>query len=432
MNRDSADAAPDVAGPAAGASDVGRGHVQGTRVVLWVTSDSSLDVASLAKHLEAAHGGSGAVTVVSVEEVPANGSPGRAPANDPSDCALVCQHWGDCSAGSDAQTVGGVACRGDRADCTRAASLHALAAIAPSSEPAAQRQLQRDRQGTHASRSDLHLRRRREHAHRRLEVVAPPLPNNVLQRTRDALGERANVLPPEPDVTPTLTLMIASDRGSLLDRLMPRLAGEPDIVLLGEPVVDPSCLLMGLEQQQPRLLLLDKPMFDRLTPQAVRLMGTKAPGLRVLLLCDEVSAGLVEVVLRHRFHGFLLTGCPVQTSAKAIRAVSRGELWLPRTLLANAVFDPLLAPATGVEATQSARPPADAQEAQDTQDALTPREVQVVKLLRQGLSNKEIARSLGVMEDTVKKHLQSVFAKLGVHRRALVVLRPTGGPSNLT
>src|SRR6185437_15731779 len=43
--------------------------------------------------------------------------------------------------------------------------------------------------------------------------------------------------------------------------------------------------------------------------------------------------------------------------------------------------------------------------------------------LRQGLTNKEIARRLGIMEDTVKKHLQSVFGKLGVHRRALVMLR---------
>lgn len=39
-----------------------------------------------------------------------------------------------------------------------------------------------------------------------------------------------------------------------------------------------------------------------------------------------------------------------------------------------------------------------------------------------GCSNKKIARELGIMEDTVKKHLQSVFAKLGVHHRALVVL----------
>jgi DNA-binding CsgD family transcriptional regulator len=54
---------------------------------------------------------------------------------------------------------------------------------------------------------------------------------------------------------------------------------------------------------------------------------------------------------------------------------------------------------------------------------LTGRESQVVAHVRQGFSNKEIARRLGIQEDTVKKHLQAVFGKLGVHRRALVALR---------
>ena len=58
---------------------------------------------------------------------------------------------------------------------------------------------------------------------------------------------------------------------------------------------------------------------------------------------------------------------------------------------------------------------------------LTARELQVVGFLRRGCINKEIARELGIKEDTVKKHLQSVFAKLGVHRRALVALRPLQG-----
>lgn len=58
-------------------------------------------------------------------------------------------------------------------------------------------------------------------------------------------------------------------------------------------------------------------------------------------------------------------------------------------------------------------------------DPLTGRESQVVAHVRQGFTNKEIARRLGIQEDTVKKHLQAVFGKLGVRRRALVALRHT-------
>jgi DNA-binding NarL/FixJ family response regulator len=53
---------------------------------------------------------------------------------------------------------------------------------------------------------------------------------------------------------------------------------------------------------------------------------------------------------------------------------------------------------------------------------LTDRESQVVAHVRQGFTNKEIARRLGIQEDTVKKHLQAVFGKLGVRRRALLAL----------
>jgi DNA-binding NarL/FixJ family response regulator len=63
-----------------------------------------------------------------------------------------------------------------------------------------------------------------------------------------------------------------------------------------------------------------------------------------------------------------------------------------------------------------------------TADMLTKREEQIVRLLSQGLTNKQMGRQLGIMEDTVKKHLQHVFGKLGVRRRTLVVLRRLAGP----
>jgi DNA-binding NarL/FixJ family response regulator len=53
---------------------------------------------------------------------------------------------------------------------------------------------------------------------------------------------------------------------------------------------------------------------------------------------------------------------------------------------------------------------------------LTVREQQIVQLLTQGLTNKRIGQQLGIVEDTVKKHLQHIYDKLGVRRRALVIL----------
>jgi DNA-binding NarL/FixJ family response regulator len=138
----------------------------------------------------------------------------------------------------------------------------------------------------------------------------------------------------------------------------------------------------------------------------------------VLLLWDEVCQDLVVDLLRNRFNGFLLTTCLPEVCLKAIRAVSEGELWLSRASLATAIVDLL-----GLSDPGDVGASVDALHV-DAWEALTPRELQVVALLRRGCINKEIARELGIMEDTVKKHLQSVFAKLGVHRRALVAMRP--------
>jgi DNA-binding NarL/FixJ family response regulator len=368
-------------------------NVQGTRVVLWVAAGGSLDVTRLAQQLVEASHGAASVTLVSVEEVSASAAAHAMPVDDASACGLICGHAAQCHGE-----------HGDR-----------IAVAARTSATA---------------RADAVARR--QHAQRRAERHARGVATSCRGRAPERRQAASSAVPAgagagcaAAGIGAPIAVMLASGRQALLDSLLPRLASEPDIELLGDPVADPARLLTSLRQRLPALLLLDKPMFDRLGPASVRAIHAKHPGLRVLLLCDEAGAGLVEAVLRHRFHGFLLTRCSPAASAKAIRAVSRGELWLPRTMLASAVFDPLQAPAQGELTPHDDRP------LNEAKDALTPREAQVVAQLRQGFTNKEIARRLGVMEDTVKKHLQSVFAKLGVHRRALVVLRPTQGQPNI-
>lgn len=214
-----------------------------------------------------------------------------------------------------------------------------------------------------------------------------------------------------------ITVMIASDRKALHAVWLSMLACESGIEIKGEPVMGATCLATCVEHHLPKVLLLDKALLDGLDPQSLRRIHAQCQHVRVLLLWDEICHSLVADVLRNRFHGFLLTTCLPEVCLKAIRAVSKGELWLSRASMAMAIADlPGLSDSGDVGAS------ADALRV-DASAALTPRELQVVALLRRGCINKEIARELGIMEDTVKKHLQSVFAKLGVHRRALVALR---------
>lgn len=68
------------------------------------------------------------------------------------------------------------------------------------------------------------------------------------------------------------------------------------------------------------------------------------------------------------------------------------------------------------------RPPESALRTAKVVRSCTPREREVLALLLQGMTNKQIAQSLGIAEDTVKKHLQHVYRKLEVHRRALLMI----------
>ena len=217
-----------------------------------------------------------------------------------------------------------------------------------------------------------------------------------------------------------ITVMVASDRNAVHATWLSLLARESGIAIKGEPVRDVTCLATCVENHLPNVLLLDKALLDRIDPQSLRRIHRQSHHVRVLLLWDEICHGLVTAVLRNRFNGFLLTTCLPEVCLKAIRAVHQGEIWLSRASLAMAVADLQGLSDPGDEAS------ADALRV-DVSKALTSRELQVVSHLRRGCINKEIAQELGIMEDTVKKHLQSIFLKLGVHRRALVALRRLPG-----
>jgi DNA-binding NarL/FixJ family response regulator len=223
-----------------------------------------------------------------------------------------------------------------------------------------------------------------------------------------------------------LTVRVATARPSMLAALTSILR-EPSwsIELLGDRLVEPRDLAGLVAREAPAVLLLDAALLERLDDRDVQAAFARARQTRVLLIGDDTGHGHVADVLRHHFHGFLATTGGSDTFRKAIGAVMRGELWLSRTALATAIAQ--LLPLDG--AAEAAGPIGPAAE---ITSALTPREMQIVELVRRGRSNKEIAHELGVVEDTVKKHLQSVFGKLGVHRRALVALRPQHRNSSVT
>lgn len=135
-------------------------------------------------------------------------------------------------------------------------------------------------------------------------------------------------------------------------------------------------------------------------------VGLAAAGSGVLWLLEEIELEPVVALLRAGVIGCLPTGASVGELARAIVAVGRGEIALPPSIAARALA-------------ALARPPA---AASTPADELTTREREVVELLAQGLTNKDIAQSLFLSVRTVEAHLRSVYAKLDVRSRTEAVL----------
>lgn len=197
-------------------------------------------------------------------------------------------------------------------------------------------------------------------------------------------------------------VLVLSRRSMVLAAAHRQLAGA------GHPLsslqaTDARVLQEQLQRHEQAVLLLDEAWLHELDSDTARWLTARVRHRRTLLLCDHASRCRGDCALVRGLHGCLSIDAAEGVWTRAVAAVARGELWLPRAVLQQA--------AAGV------RPPPPL-----PLDGLTPREAQAVSLVREGLTNKEIARRLGVGEDTIKKHLQHAFGKLGVHRRTLVAL----------
>jgi DNA-binding NarL/FixJ family response regulator len=203
------------------------------------------------------------------------------------------------------------------------------------------------------------------------------------------------------------TVALALRNKTLALTLSARLVADCDAVASICPFGNPTQLEQWLEDHPADVLLLEERWLPRLAAGTMPHLSERWPDQRVLLVGDRAGTALAEQVVRNRLHGFLLAKDAADACAKAVSTVRRGELWMPRALLVQLLFEHLHAAGTG--------------SAETADDKLTPREVEIVSYVRRGFTNKQIGEALAIREDTVKKHLRNAYTKLGVHRRTQII-----------
>ncbi|MGZ3673456.1 MAG: response regulator [Ktedonobacterales bacterium] len=188
-------------------------------------------------------------------------------------------------------------------------------------------------------------------------------------------------------------------------RLMLEEAGD-DFELIGE-AADGAAALRIVDEVRPDVVLMDVRMPEMDGLEAIGHIRERHPQIAVVILTTYNEEDLVVRALQAGACGYLLKDTNRDTLFRAIRAAVRGEL-----LLQPGIVEHVLAHTT--------RTPAPSPPSKDSGE-LTNREREVLEGAAKGQRSKEIAAHLHITENTVKGHLATIYAKLGVDSRASAV-----------
>lgn len=209
-------------------------------------------------------------------------------------------------------------------------------------------------------------------------------------------------------------ILLASENASLMDRWAVAVGGRGTLIRRVRLLAEAEGALAG---RRPDVMLLDLSLSDLSLSGAAGIAGllSFSPQTRIIALSHQPNDEEGIAALRAGARGYCNAYIDPRLLAKAVTTVQNGEAWVGRRLT-----DRLVA-LVG----QNAPLQVDTDSSIDL-DLLTAREQQIALQIGIGSSNKLIAQRLGITERTVKAHLGSVFAKLGVRDRLQLALLVTG------
>jgi len=205
-----------------------------------------------------------------------------------------------------------------------------------------------------------------------------------------------------------IELILVDDHPIILQGLQRLFERDPEFV------VARCCLggdeaLEAVRQKAPDVLVLDLKMQDRHGLDVLRALRAEGRNVRTVVLTAAVRDDELADALELGVAGIVLKESPPAALVECVRAVHQGKQAIDRDMLVRG-WSGTAKGDRGVAAGSTAA-------------ALTPRETEIVRLVAQGLRNRELAARLSITEGTVKIHLHNIYDKLGVDGRLELVLR---------
>ncbi|MFK0073650.1 response regulator [Arthrobacter woluwensis] len=197
-----------------------------------------------------------------------------------------------------------------------------------------------------------------------------------------------------------ITVLLVDDHLVVRSGLRALLSTQPDIEVVAEASSGEEGVSVALDHA-PDVVLMDLAMGAGIDGiEAIRRLRAERPGQAVLVFTTYDSDADIVRAVDAGAMGYLLKDAAPDEIFAAVRGASRGQSHMSAPV-ASRLF----------------------QQMRNPDEALTPREAELLTLLTQGLSNKELGRKLFISEATVKTHLAHIYAKLGVDSRAAAIAK---------
>src|SRR5580700_10992390 len=202
-----------------------------------------------------------------------------------------------------------------------------------------------------------------------------------------------------------VTVVVADDQSAVREGLVLLLGTLPGITVAGE-AADGDAAVQLVATVQPQVVLMDLNMPGCDGVAATARITAEHPGTRVVVLTTYADDESIIGALQAGALGYLTKEATRAEIGRAVHAAAAGQ----------AILDPGVQQRLLSAAARAPGAPAD-----DGEEDLTPRESDVLRLIAEGKSNREIARALYVSEATVKTHVNRIFAKTGSRDRTQAV-----------
>ncbi|HZL07145.1 MAG TPA: response regulator transcription factor [Coriobacteriia bacterium] len=203
--------------------------------------------------------------------------------------------------------------------------------------------------------------------------------------------------------SPVIRVMVVDDHPLVRSAVARAISGD-DMVVVAEAATAEEALALA-PRVAPDILLLDIAMPGMSGLELVRELAPRLPTTKILMLTVSSADRDVAEAMRSGASGYLTKDLSPEALVRALRATQSGELVIPRRLAARLLL----------KALRRAAPASPAEDS--TMDRLTNRERDVLRLLNDGLSDRDIATALTISRRTAESHVSSILRKLEVRNR---------------